>query len=350
MKIALVGPLDSPVKKDASAGSEIWTYNFAEQLKKRGITTSLYAASGSEFSGELIITVDYKDLLKNDGGSISKTKFAFFSISEMVQVVHDQAKYDLIHLSVYSLTYYFPLIELITKPVIVTLHGLSFKKEDAKILLSKNPKANFVAISNSLLTDWDRPRNYKVIHNGISLTNFLFTEGKRKYFFWMGRISKEKGVEDAIKFAQKTKEELIIAGPIRDEEYFNQFVKPNLNSKIRYVGGLGLKEKIKYYQGAKAFLMPVKWEEPFGLVAVEAMACGTPVIAYDRGALPEIISDGIDGFIVKPDDIDGLIKAAKKIEEINRKKCREKVESHFTLEKMVDEYLDYYEEVMKIKK
>jgi len=350
MKIALVGPLDSPVKKNASAGSEIWTYNFAEQLKMRGISPSLYAASGSEFSGELITTVDYKDLLESDGGDISKTKFAFFSISEMVRVVHDQARYDLIHLSVYSLTYYLPLIELIAKPIIATLHGLPFKKEDAKILLSKIPKINFAVISNSLLTDLERSRNYKVIYNGINLPDFPFAAGKRKYFFWMGRISKEKGVEDAIKFAQKIKEELIIAGPIRDEEYFNQFVKPNLNSKIRYVGGLGLKEKVKYYQGAKAFLMPIKWEEPFGLVAIEAMACGTPVIAYDRGALPEIISAGSDGFIVKPNEVEGLIKAAKKIIEIDRKKCREKVEKHFTLEKMVDEYLNYYKEIMKIKR
>jgi len=345
MKVALVGPMDSPVSEDASGGTEIWTYNFAQQLVERGVDVSVYALSESYFSGRLISIASQKDILQKDG-SISKTRHIFFSLKEMAQVVRDQSNYDLIHISVFSLIFYLPLINLINKPIVVTLHGFPFGGDDAEVILPQVSKINFVIISNFFLKKWAKPKKYRVIRHGIDLNDFIYSEKSKDYFFWMNRISPEKGLEDAIEAALRTNSSLIVSGPIRDQDYFERILRPHLGKNILYAGPLGLKEKVNYYQGAKAFLMPIKWEEPFGLVVVEAMACGTPVIAYGRGAIPEIISDKSDGLIIKPDSIDGMVRAMKDVSSISRKSCRKKAEQKFSIDRMVDEYLDYYKQIL----
>lgn len=346
MKIAILGAIDSPISRDATAGTEIWTYNYVEQLIKRGHKVTLFADSKSSTSGKLVETTEFKDLIDSKTGQIVKSRFALLCIDEMVELVKKQNEFDLIHISVFSLPYVLPLTKLLTKPVFVTIHGSGFNYEDAKLVTKKYSNIHYVFISESFSRTWPKPKNYRIIHNGIDINNFPLSYSERKYYFWMSRISKEKGVEDVIEFSNKSGQDVIIAGPIRDQEYYNSQVKPFLKKKIKYVGELSLKEKVGYYQGAKAFLFPIKWPEPFGLVVVESMACGTPVVTYDLGAMKEIISNGVDGRIVKPGDIKGFISAAENTVGLGGEQCRKKVEKFFTIEKMVDNYEEYYHEII----
>lgn len=346
MKIALVGAIDSATGKNSSAGTEIWTYNFILELTARGHKVVLFGSKDSKVEQPLVASVDSKDIINSDTGQISRARLAYYSIEQMSELIKRQDDFDLIHLSVYALQYYLPLIKLLHKPIVATVHGSALSREDADKILPLVKQVNFVLISNSFLSSWGKPEKYKVIYNGIRINDFPFKEKKDDYYFWMGRISLEKGLNDAVEFAIKTNSKLIIAGPKRQPEFFNQYVKPKLSDKIEYVGELGLAEKVKYYQRAKAFLMPIKWEEPFGLVAVEAMACGTPVIAYNRGAMSEIITDKVDGILVRPDNIDELIKSADYVSKIDHQKCRTKVKNKFSIDVMVDEYLKYYQEIL----
>jgi glycosyltransferase involved in cell wall biosynthesis len=173
----------------------------------------------------------------------------------------------------------------------------------------------------------------------------------------MNRISKEKGVEFAIKIAQKTKVSLDIYGP-GEKNYLKKAVSPYLNQKISY-HGMVKKHSSKWYKvysEAKVLLLPIQWEEPFGLVMIEAMACGTPVIAFGRGSVPEIIKDGKTGFICKPNDLNSIVRAVKKIYQMPeaeykkmRNNCHEHVKKNFTTEKMVDNYEKIYYRILKQK-
>lgn len=347
MKIAIVGAIDSAIKKDAIAGTEIWTYNFVKQMIERGYDITLFANSESKTPGKLIETTDYRDLIDKKTKQIIKSRFALLSIDEMVELVKRQDEFDLIHLSVFSLSYILPLSRLIKKPLVATIHGSGLSYNDAKIVIEKYPNVNFVFISKSFAKTWPLPKKYKIIYNGIDTDSFPLSVAPRKYYFWMSRISKEKGVEDVIKFSQKSGQKVVIAGPIRDVDYFNKEVKPYLCRNIQYVGELGLREKVKYYQGAIAFLFPIKWPEPFGLVVIEAMACGTPVIAYDLGAMDEIIEHGKTGYLVEPNNIKEMIKFSKLCSKIQPSNCRNRVKKIFSIEHMVDQYIGLYEQLIK---
>lgn len=346
MKIALIGAIDSQTSQNATAGTEIWTYSFMSELIKRGHNVTLFASSDSKVDAKLISNISSDKLIDTDTGLMSKERVAFFSIDQMIEVVRNQDSFDLVHISAYSSQYYLPFVKLLRKPVIATIHGPSLKREDAEVALPLVKNVNFALISKSFAGDWGHPEKYKIIYNGINLENFSFSNLAKNYYFCMGRIAPEKGISDAVLFATKSGQKLYIAGPITKPTYFEESIKPHLNSKIKYVGELNFNEKMKYYKSALAFLMPIKWPEPFGLVAVESMACGTPVIAYNRGALPEIITSGQDGYLVEPDSIDGLIEATKKIGLIDRKNCRLAVETKFSISSMTDSYIKYYEDIL----
>ncbi|RLF34935.1 MAG: hypothetical protein DRM99_05600 [Thermoplasmata archaeon] len=161
-------------------------------------------------------------------------------------------------------------------------------------------------------------------------------------------MSKIKGIEQAVATARKIKSKIFIAGSIDDKKLFDQVIKNDRSGLVRYLGELGFQEKVKFFAKAKAFLYPLQWEEPFGLVMVEAMACGTPVIAFRRGAVPEVVKDKETGFVVNPlnkngkVNIEGLIEAIKKIDQIDRSQCRRHVEENFSVKKMADGYEEVY--------
>lgn len=349
MKIAVAGTIDTPIRASSSAGTEIWTYNFCQELVKQGHKVILFADSSSQVDGEVVPVCRHSDLLESKG-QISKSKLAIFSFEQIIKIAQKQKEFDLIQISIFSFPYILPAINLFTKPVFITVHGSGMNYDDAALFFKLYPSPHYIFSSQSFADGWPQPKNSKIIPHGIKIEDFKYSAATDDYFFWMSRISPEKRVEDAIAFAKKTGHNLIIAGPIRNQEYYTKIVQPNLNNKIRYVGELNLKQKIQYYQKAKAFIFTAKPPEAFGLVVVEALACGAPVIAYDIGAMPEIIKNRNNGFLVKPGHIEGLIQAVKKIDTIDREKCRDSIKGHFDIDQMIDKYLKYYSEIINQKK
>lgn len=354
MKIAIVGPIESAMSTKSVGGTETWTYGFAEYLVKKGHEVTLFGAEGTEFSGQFVPICSHQEIADSTG-ALAKQRFAVFSIEEMLALISKINEFDLVHVSYYSFHYFLPFSNLIKKPIVETIHGSPMTYADMEILFKKYQKPYFIFPTKSSANRWPTPHRSRIINHGIKLEDFPFTKNKkRNYFFWMGRIVEQKGIVEAIKFAKTTDSNLIIAGPKNELSYFDQNVKPYLNKKIQYVGELGPDDKVKYLQDAQAFLMPIVWEEPFGLVMVEAMACGTPVVAYGYGSVPELIKDGQTGFVCRPKDFECFKKSAQKIEALDAQEyakmslaCRAHVEQNFNFERMVAEYEEVYQKAVK---
>lgn len=350
MKIAIVCPLDTPITKNAFGGTEIWNYVYAEKLFAEGHKVTIFASEGSEFSGKIIEVVQRKQVeVPADVLTLSKEEQVAYSINQLLTVLEREEQFDVIHISNCNFYFYLPLLRLFKKPIVLTVHSYNFSGLEAGNLFNSFPVPTYVFNAESFKKVWPVPQKYQVIYPGINLADFEYNKQPDDYIFWMGRIHPDKGIEDAIKFAQKVNKKVIIAGPIRKEEYFNREVKPFLSDKIRYIGELNHEKKVKYYKNAKAFLVTTKRDESFGLVAAEAMACGTPVLAYDRGALPEIIEDGVTGFIIEPNNIEQLIERSKQLGQLNRQKCRERIKKKFNIEIMVEKYIELYQKLLEDK-
>ncbi|MFH0750145.1 MAG: glycosyltransferase [Candidatus Gottesmanbacteria bacterium] len=259
--------------------------------------------------------------------------------------------------------------ELSGFPTVYTLHDPLPISEDTIEYqrLSKFQHHNYVSISNSQRIGKVRLHFVDTVYHGIHLSKYIYSEQHENHLIHFGRIMEDKGTDDAIKVAALVHMSLQIATSTirgnRSAEFYNTKIAPLIDGKqISSVGFLENEEKSRYIGGGKAFLFPLKWEEPFGLVMIEAMACGTPVIAYNRGSVPEVVKDGVTGFIIDQDDedrpgkgswvikkqgIEGLVEAVKRIGEIDRLACRKHVEEHFTVEKMVTGYEAVYKQILK---
>jgi glycosyltransferase involved in cell wall biosynthesis len=211
---------------------------------------------------------------------------------------------------------------------------------------------NYVNISESQKKLAAVPQMHfvKTVYNGIDVAQFSFNAHPKDHFIWIARVDKYKGIGNAVKAAKLAKVKLLMAGRLdyTQEKYFANEIKPHLNSQIRFIGEIGGTQKSEFYREAKALLYPIEWDEPFGLVMVEAMACGTPVIAFNHGSVREIVKNGITGFVVNT--IPEMIRAMKKIDSIDRRTCRKWVEEKFSVKAMVDGYEEVYERVLASKK
>lgn len=202
-----------------------------------------------------------------------------------------------------------------------------------------SPNQHIISISNKQRETAPHLPYLDTIYNGIDTDYFTPGSKTRDYLLFLGSILPRKGTKEAIEVALKSGEQLVIAGPTYpdNQDYFNTFVKPFIDDKqIRYLGHVPHDQTAELFQNAKAFLMPIQWEEPFGLTMAEALACGTPVIAMNRGSVPEIIEDGKTGYVVS--SVDEMVKAVKKVNTIDQKVCREIAEKRFSVDAMVDAY------------
>ncbi len=230
---------------------------------------------------------------------------------------------------------FLPLFSSLKIPFAIILHLPIFKELAELLSLYKEP--NIITISNSQRKGFTDIKYLSTVYNGIDLKNFEFNKKPKDYFLFMGALGEHKNPKDAILASKKANVKLILAGGKKREPYFSKELKALIDNKnIKYVGEVFGKNQIDLFRNAKALLFPIKWEEPFGLVMIEAMACGTPVIAYSSGAVKEVIKDKKTGFIVK--NADEMAKKIKEIEKIKREDCRERVEENFTTEIMIDGY------------
>ena len=253
----------------------------------------------------------------------------------MKEIIKREKDFDIIFNHTRGNYLFLPLSLFIKTPIVSILHLPIFK--EAAQVLSSYKKPNVITISNSQRKGFANINYLATVYNGVNLKEFEFWEKPKDYFLYMGAIGEHKNVKDAILAAKKAKVKLILAGGKKREPYFSKEIKPLIdNRKIKYIGEVWGKKRIKLLKYAKGFLFPVKWQEPFGLVMIEAMASGVPVIAYPSGAVPEVVKNKKTGFIVK--NVNEMAQAIKNIHRIDRKKCRERVKKYFSVEKMIDNY------------
>lgn len=253
-------------------------------------------------------------------------------------------KPDIIH-SFSRLLYLYPTI-LSTKVPIIQSYQREISKYSTKLANFVGGKQiYFTACGEHMFAKFKNKKKWTAIHN-FTDTNFFTDDATipKDYLFWLGRIENIKGTKEAIHVALETETPLIIAGNIdkKHQPYFKNAIKPHLsNPLIKYVGLVNDEQKRKWFRGAKAFLFPIKWEEPFGIVMAESMACGTPVIGFNRGSVPEVVKEGTTGF--KVNTVSEMMEAVKNIDSIDRNEVRNDAENRFSVEVIGRKYLELFE-------
>jgi glycosyltransferase involved in cell wall biosynthesis len=212
--------------------------------------------------------------------------------------------------------------------------------------LYKTPNQHYISISDNQRRDAPDISFASTVYNGIDPELFSFHKESEDYLIIAGRVVPDKGFKEAIQIARATNHRLYMIGPVpRDHQgYFDQYIKPELDENILYLGYMEQAQLASYYQKAKAYLMPIQWEEPFGLVMTESMSCGTPVIGLDRGSVSEVIEDGKTGFVCQ--NIEEMVEAVGKIDSIDRSYCRKYVEKNFAVKNMIDGYENAFKEII----
>lgn len=349
LKIAQLAPpwLRVPPKK--YGGAELIVHHLTEGLVKRGHKVTLFASGNSKTQATLFSS--FPKPLYWQGISRDHPPE---SLLQGIECFEKAGQFDIIHNHFY---YWGVGLSRLTKTkVITTSHEnlRSIKKGTGKYkIYNKTGNILFVSISNSQRKNLKgiNLKFLKTIYNGIDVEKFGSRYEKGGYLAWLGRITRKKGVLEAIKIAKKADLPLKVAGKIDNTPdataFYKKEIKPLIDGKqIKYIGEIGgYKEKSSFLKNAIALLNPISWEEPFGLVMAESMACGTPVIVFDRGSAREVVKDKETGFIVK--NIPQAVGAVKKIDQIKRRDCRKRVEENFDKEKMIKEYEDLYYKILK---
>lgn len=336
MRIAMLSPVAWRTPPRHYGPWESVVSLLTEGLIARGIDLTLFATGDSITKGRLKWTC--KKGYEEDEHGEPKVMESLH-ISELFERAAD---FDIIHnhFDFLPLTY----SGLVKTPVLTTIHGFSSPRI-LPVYEKYNGKAFYVSISEA---DRAPGLDYiRTIHHGIDLGEFTFNpKPQGDYLLFFGRIHPDKGAKEAIDIARRSGSRLIMAGIIQDETYYEREVEPHLKGDlITYVGSVGPEKRDELLKEATCLLHPINFDEPFGLSIVEAMACGTPVIASNRGSMPELIRDGINGFLVTT--VEEAIHAVERIGEIDRSQCRKFIEDNFSVERMVDDYIKVYEEIME---
>ena len=348
MRIAILGSVALPVPPPMQGGTEWIAYYQAKGLAERGHKVLLFAARGStqnfaetkvkviEVGGGDVVTGSLREQKENTEFVESSRRLRLENVYlSMVsqRLINHQDEYDLILNNMRGEAVFLPVAKLLNKSFVNVMH-LNIFPELADLFKEYN--TNIITISNSQRKDFPDLNYLTTVYNGVDTEKFVFNNNPQDYLLMMGSIGRHKNQGEAIRVAKELGSKLILAGKIRDQDYFEEIKKDIDREQIKLLGEVGFAEKIKLYQNAKAFLFPIKWEEPFGLVMIEAMACGTPVIAFNRGAISEVVINGLTGYVVE--NHSQMVEAVKKVDSINRADCREHVKKNFSVEKMIDNY------------
>jgi glycosyltransferase involved in cell wall biosynthesis/quercetin dioxygenase-like cupin family protein len=307
-----------------------------EGLVARGIEVTLFATGDSITKGRLHSVC--KKGYEEDEHSDPKVKESLH-ISELFDRASD---FDIIHnhFDFLPLTY----SGLVNTPFVTTIHGFSSPRI-LPVYEKYNGKGFYVAISEA---DKAASLDYiRTIHHGINLDEFTFNpDPQGDYLLFFGRIHPDKGAKEAIEISRRAGSRLIMAGIIQDEAYYEREVEPYLdNNGITYVGSVGPEKRDALLRDASALLHPINFNEPFGLSVIEAMACGTPVIAFNRGSMQELVRNGVNGYLVS--SVEEAVHAVGRLGEVNRADCRKFIEENFSVERMVGDYIKVYEEIIE---
>jgi glycosyltransferase involved in cell wall biosynthesis len=334
LRIAMLAPISWRTPPRHYGPWEQVTSLLTEALVARGVDVTLFATKDSRTSAKLdgICPAPYSEDPSIDA-----------KVWEMLHVAHvfEQAgRFDLIH----NQADFVPLTfsRLVQTPIVTTIHGFSSERI-MPAYKEYEDRVHYVAISQA-----DRQPDLRyaaTIHHGIPLADFPFDPLGGEDLLFFGRIHPDKGAAEAIAAADRSARRLIMAGIVQDQKYYNEQIVPALDERsVIFLGPVGGAARAKTLGSACALLHLINFDEPFGLSVVEALACGTPVIAGNRGSMPELIDDGVTGFLV--DSLDEAVDAIERIDEIDRSACRAAVSARFTIDLMADSYLRLYRSIL----
>ena len=313
MKVAMLAPISWRTPPRAYGPWELVTSLLTEALVARGVDVTLFATLDSLTAGKL------------DG---------------VVHVFERAGEFDLIH----NQADFIPLVfsRLVDTPVVTTIHGFSSPRI-VPVFKAYEDRVHYVAISEA-----DRApglRYAATIHHGIPVDDFPFDPEGSDDLLFFGRMHPDKGAAEAVQVARETGRRLVMCGIVQDEGYFERTVEPFVDGdRIVYRGAVGGEDRTRALGSARALLHLIGFDEPFGLSVVEAMACGTPVIAFNRGSMPELIDDGVTGFLV--DTVEQAVEAVARVDQLDRAACRRAVEARFSVARMADAYLRLYRRLL----
>jgi glycosyltransferase involved in cell wall biosynthesis len=333
MKIAVLAPVAWRTPPRHYGPWEQMASNLTEGLIEKGIDVTLFATGDSITAGNLdsVIEKGYEEDRNQDAKVVE-----CLHISNLMEKA---GKFDIIH-NHYD---FLPLSYsgLIKTPLITTIHGFSSEKI-LKVYQKYNDLGNYVSISNA--NRHSSLEYLATVYNGLKTEGFDFNDQPRDYLLFFGRIHPDKGTAEAIQIALRTKKKLIIAGIVQNSEYFREKVEPFLSEDIEFIGSAGPEQRNDLLRNALALLHPISFDEPFGLSVAEAMLCGTPVIAFNRGSMPELILDGQTGFLVS--NVEEAIESVYNVSRLDRSACRNWAMEKFSQKKMVEDYISLYHQIL----
>lgn len=341
-----------PLPPPGYAGTERVVYNLTEGLVKKGHDVTLFSVGESKTSAHLEYVFEKALGLQSD---VMKTlKSSFYPLIHVADCFEKQDQFDIVHSHAQFLA--LPFSAISKTPSVHTFHRIYRfpAQDDTDLVLRYGKKLNFTSISDSQRIPGI---NFlATVYNGVDINKFKPVDNPtRDYLFWAGRIVDKKGPLEAVQVAKKLNLKLIMAGNITEPDYFDKYIKPEVdNQLIKLIGEASEDEMVKLFQNARMTLVPVKWNEPFGLIPVESMAVGTPVVAYANGGVRETIINGQTGFLVdEKSGVDELTNKTKEIldmskDEYNKlnQQCRDHVRQNFSIEKMVDGYEKVYYKII----
>jgi glycosyltransferase involved in cell wall biosynthesis len=335
VKIAQVAPLYESVPPKYYGGIERVVSYLTEELVRQGHDVTLFASGDSVTKARLVAPC--RQSLRLDKYCLDKLSHHML---ELELVFKDPTRFDIIHFHISYL--HFPLLRRQPTPHLTTLHG-RLDLPDLVPLYREFNEVPVVSISYAQRQPLPWLNWQGNVYHGLPEDQYRFCETPGQYLAFLGRISPEKRIDRAIEIAKRVGIEIKIAAKVDevDRSYFEDFVAPMLKEPlVEYMGEIDDGKKVEFLGNAYALLFPIDWPEPFGLVMVEAMACGTPIIAYRHGSVPEVIADGVTGFIV--DEVEGAVKAVARIATLNRNHCRQRFEQRFSVVRMAEDYEAIY--------
>lgn len=335
VRIAQVSPLYESVPPQAYGGTERVVSFLTEELVRQGHEVTLFASGDSQTSARLVPMVPHSLRLGQSDDALAH------HILMTDRVARIGRQFDVVHFHIDYVHY--PLSRRERYTHVTTLHG-RLDIPDLQPLYDEFREMPVVSISNSQRAPLPQANWQTTVHHGLPIDLLEFRPEPRGYLAFLGRISPEKRVDRAIEIARRTGMTLRVAAKVDDADrrYFETEIAPLFELPfVDYVGEIGEAEKQDFLGGATALLFPIDWREPFGLVMIEAMACGTPVVAWRGGSVDEVISDGVSGFVVE--DLDESVDATYRAAMLDRRQCREAFEQRFTADRMARDYVRVYE-------
>ena len=361
LRIAQIGSIWETTPPKLYGGTERIVSLLTEELVNRGHDVTLFATGDSKTKAHLVSVVPH---------ALYRMKIPWSNITYPLMHIYEAYRrvqeFDVFHIHLNIISDYASLIfsEFIKIPTIYTFHfNLPTKDSpypDRYYFLKKFAKLNYISISNSQRAI--KSLNYiATVYNGIDVNKYDFNSRGGDYIMWLGRFAPGKGPAEAIKASLLSKKKLILAGKLdlqdkASQQYYYDKIDQSLKKEkklVRYIGEIDDRGKNKWLGPARCLVNPINWREPFGLVIAEANACGTPVVAFESGSMPEVIKDGVNGFLVKKGDVKAMARKVREIYEMSdlqyrklRETSREFVEKNFSYQRMTDDYEKIYLKIL----